>query len=214
MSRKTIVFYGDSNSFGTKPMIRHGVSERYNEDERWTGIIRKALQDKAAVIEEGLPSRTTVHDDPVNGVDKNGLTYLRPCLLSHRPVDIVVLMLGTNDLKARFSVTPLDIAFSVERLILEIRACQAGPEGRSPELVLLAPAPILEIGYLGKIFAGGAEKSRQLAAYYQQVAEDHQAWFLNVGTCVKVSQIDGVHYDADQLPLLADAVLALLCSIL
>lgn len=212
MRKKTILFYGDSNSFGTKPMIDHDISERYDEDERWTGIIRHALRDQAHIIEEGLPSRTTVHDDPVSGSDKNGLTYLRPCLLSHRPIDLVVLMLGTNDLKARFSVTALDIAYSVERLIMEIKACQVGPKGQQSNLMILSPAPIVETGIFRQIFVGGAEKSRQLATHYQKIAHKHQAAFFDVGSVVKVSSMDGLHYDADQLPRLANALLPLIQS--
>lgn len=211
---KTILFYGDSNSFGTKPLVKPNVLERYGMDKRWISLVRKALQDKAHIIEEALPSRTTVHDDPISGADKNGLTYLRPCLYSHLPLDIIVLMLGTNDLKVRFSVTPDDIANSIERLIEEIQFCKAGPNGTMPKLVLLSPAPILETGVFIETFAGGAEKSRQLASRYQEIARKHDAIFLDIGTIVQVSPVDGIHFDEDQLPLLANAIIKLLRPLL
>nr|WP_232343307.1 GDSL-type esterase/lipase family protein [Burkholderia pseudomallei] len=123
---------------------------------------------------------------------------MRPCLESHLPVDVVVLMLGTNDLKARFSVTPADIAVSIGVLLAELDACHAGPAGATPQVVLMAPAPIVEVGFLGEIFAGGAAKSRQLAGLYAQMARDAGAHFLDVGEIVEVSPVDGVHFSADQ----------------
>lgn len=206
MNKKTILFYGDSNTHGTKPMSDFGKSERYHENERWTGILRENLKNHYSIIEEGLPARTTVHDDPIEGIHKNGLTYLRPCLESHLPLDIIVLMLGTNDLKTRFSVTPADIAASIDQLFIEIIACQAGLHQSCPQLVLLCPPPIKEIGVLSDIFAGGEEKSKLLGHYYQQVAKKHHAAFLDLGSIVTVSDIDGIHYDQDQHIQLAKVV--------
>jgi len=80
--------------------------ERFDREERWTGVLAQTLGAGWKIVEEGLPARTTVHDDPIEGRHKNGLSYLRPCLESHLPVDVVVLMLGPNDLKARFSSSP------------------------------------------------------------------------------------------------------------
>lgn len=206
MNKKTILFYGDSNTHGTKPMSNFGKSERFNESERWTGILRKNLKDHYFIIEEGLPARTTVHDDPIEGIHKNGFAYLRPCLESHLPIDIIVLMLGTNDLKTRFSVTPADIAASIDQLLIEIIACQVGLHQSCPKLVLLCPPPIKEIGVLSDIFSGGEEKSKLLGHYYQQVATKHNAAFLDLGSIVTVSEIDGIHYDQDQHIKLAQAV--------
>lgn len=207
MNKKTILFYGDSNTHGTKPMHGFSKSERFNENERWTGILREQLKDNYFLIEEGLPARTTVHNDPIEGIHKNGLSYLRPCLESHYPIDIFVLMLGTNDLKARFSVTPADIAFSVDQLILTVKSCQIGPNQTCPKLVLLCPPPIKEVvGGLGDIFVGGEEKSKLLGHYYQQVAQKHHSAFLDLASVVTVSNIDGIHYDQDQHIKLAQSV--------
>ncbi|MDN7933390.1 GDSL-type esterase/lipase family protein [Burkholderia metallica] len=175
-------------------MTRAGGLERFAHDERWTGVLAHALGSGWRVIEEGLPARTTVHDDPIEGRHKNGLSYLHACIESHLPVDVVVLMLGTNDLKTRFSVTPADIATSVGVLLAEIAACGADPRGAAPQRVLMAPAPIVEVGFLGDIFAGGAAKSRQLAPLYAQVAANAGAHFLDAGTVIEVSPIDGVHF--------------------
>ena len=112
---KSILCYGDSNTYGLMP----DSPDRYPRDVRWTGILQKKLGEDYYVIEEGLSGRTTLWDDPIEE-HKNGKKYLLPCLDSHKPVDLVILMLGTNDLKTRFSLTPFDIGASVEILFLFI----------------------------------------------------------------------------------------------
>ena len=99
---KTILCYGDSNTWGYNP----SMGGRYARDERWPGVLRKELGEGYLVIEEGLNGRTTVWDDPIEGY-KNGKTYLVPCLETHKPLDLVIILLGTNDLKMRFSVSAL-----------------------------------------------------------------------------------------------------------
>ena len=107
---KTIVCFGDSNTYGRDPVTRG----RLDKKTRWPGVLQNTLGEEYEVIEEGLNGRTTVWDDPVRGGPKrNGSLYLLPCLESHTPIDLLVIMLGTNDLKARFSVTPYDIAESM-----------------------------------------------------------------------------------------------------
>lgn len=206
MPNRTILCYGDSNTHGTRPMQQPGEMHRFGEGERWPGILRHDLGADWRVIEEGLPGRTTVHDDPIEGRHKNGLSALRGCLESHLPLDLVVLMLGTNDLKARFSVTPTDIATSVGVLLDEILACRAGPGGGSPRLLLIAPVPVEEIGFLGGMFEGAGAKSRALAPLYQAAAARRGATFLDAGASAQVSPIDGIHFEADQHRALAAAV--------
>lgn len=198
MSLRTLLCYGDSNTHGTRPLTQPGVLERFGWDERWPGVLARGLGADWRVIEEGLPARTTVHADPIDGRHKNGLSYLRPCLESQLPVDVLLLMLGTNDLKARLSVTPADIASALQVLLEEIKRCNAGPNGATPRLIIMAPAPIEEVGFLGEIFAGGAAKSRELAARYRQVAEAQGAAFVDAGEIIQVSPLDGVHFEADQ----------------
>ncbi len=203
----TILCYGDSNTHGTRPMQEGSGLQRFEAADRWPGVLRAALGAEWVVIEEGLPGRTTVHDDPIEGMHKNGLRTLRACLESHVPLDLVVLMLGTNDLKTRFSVTPADIAGSIERLLREILLCTVG-FGPPPRLLLIAPAPIEEVGALGGMLEGGAAKSRALAPLYQAVALRHGASFLDAGSVIRVSPIDGVHFEADQHHRLGAAVAA------
>ncbi|MFB5148004.1 SGNH/GDSL hydrolase family protein [Burkholderia orbicola] len=210
MTQKTVLCYGDSNTHGTRPMTNPGVLERFDRKDRWTGILAETLGPDWRIVEEGLPARTTVHDDPIEGRHKNGLSYLRPCLESHLPIDVVILMLGTNDLKTRFSVTPADIAISVSALLAELAACRAGPAGTSPQVLLMAPAPIVEVGFLGEIFTGGAAKSRQLAPLYEQVARATGVHYLDVGQIIEVSPVDGVHFAADQHRVLGEKLAEIL----
>ena len=125
---KTILCYGDSNTYG----LKSDLVSRYPRNVRWTGILQEKLGSEYYVIEEGLGGRTTVWDDPVEDY-KNGKKYLLPCLDSHKPLDLVIIMLGTNDLKSRFSVTPFDIGASMENLVKTIIKSDAGVEFSAAE---------------------------------------------------------------------------------
>jgi lysophospholipase L1-like esterase len=179
---------------------------RLGREERWPGVLQARLGSNWSVIEEGLPGRTTVHDDPIEGAHKNGLAYLRPCLESHLPIDVLIIMLGTNDLKARFAVPAADIGWGVAALCETALACAAGPDGGTPKLVLVSPVPILETGFLGDIFVGGAEKSLRLAGYYRGVAEQYGGVCIDAGAVARVSPLDGIHFEADQHRLIGEAV--------
>ena len=154
----------------------------------------KRLGSRFSVIEEGQSGRTTVWDDPVEG-DKNGLRYLPACLESHMPLDLVILMLGTNDLKARFSLTTLDIALGVERLVQVILNSGCGVDGHPPAILLAAPPPINPLDDEGsEMFCGGSQKSTSLAQRYKAVAKKWGCGFLDVGTVIAVDATDGIHY--------------------
>lgn len=198
---KTVLCYGDSNTWGYDPVSK----ERYDHTQRWTCVLQKLLGDGYHVVEEGQNGRTTVHDDPVEG-HKNGLAYLLPCLESHHPVDVVVLMLGTNDLKQRFSQPASDIARSVSRLVHTIQTSEFGPAGEAPKVLLLAPPPVEQLGDFAEMFAGSREKSRRLGQEYRAVAEERRCAFLDTSTVIRCSDVDGIHFDPDQLPLLAEAI--------
>jgi lysophospholipase L1-like esterase len=206
MPARTILCYGDSNTHGTGPLPDELADIRFGYDERWPGVMRALLGSDWRVIEEGLPGRTTVHDDPVEGVEKNGLTYLKPCLGSHKPIDVLAIMLGTNDLKARFGLPASDIARGVERLCETALSCAAGPNAGAPKLVVIAPVPVEEVGWLAEMFSGGAAKSRRLAPLYKAVAGRFGAAFLDAGSVACCSAVDGIHFDEKQHRLLGQAM--------
>lgn len=189
---KTVLCYGDSNTWGYDP----GTKARFAHDVRWTGVLAENLGTDFRVVEEGLNGRTTVWDDPIEG-DKNGATYLPPCLASHNPIDAVVLMLGTNDLKARFGLPASDIARGAGRLCDIIHDCAAGPDGHRPHTLLMAPPPLARLTEFAEMFEGGTEKALQFHDQYKAVAEEKGVMLLDVGTVIKSSDLDGIHFDAD-----------------
>jgi lysophospholipase L1-like esterase len=191
-----ILCYGDSNTHGTKPMYGPEDVARFGPEERWPAVVAASLGSGYSVIEEGLPGRTTVHDDAIEGIHKNGRTYLLPCLESHWPLDAVVIALGVNDLKPRHGVGPYDIAAGIGVLVDLVYA--APGFGRAPpKILVVAPAPIIETGWLGDLFAGGTEPSRRLGAAIERVAEARGVGFLDLATVATVSPVDGIHFDAD-----------------
>ncbi len=194
-AERTILIYGDSNSHGTQPMAHILDARRFDRATRWPGVLAAALGPGWHVVEAALPGRTTVHPDPVSGVHKNGLSVLPAVLESHMPLDLVVVMLGTNDCKARFNAPPIEIAVSVEQLVRHIRQGFTGPGGTAPACLLIAPAPVIEAGCLAEIFAGGAAKSARLAPLYADAAARWGAGFLDAGALVAASGLDGVHLD-------------------
>jgi lysophospholipase L1-like esterase len=198
-----ILCFGDSNTWGYVA----GTGGRYPWEKRWPGVLARELGGDVSVIEEGQNGRTTVWDDPVEG-RKNGLAYLVPCLESHAPLDLVVLMLGTNDLKQRFSVPPFDIGWSVRSLLEAIRRSASGRDGNPPATLLLAPPPLGRISEFAELFAGGPKKSRKLAPHYREAAGAFGADFLDAGAVAAVSDVDGVHLDAAGHEALGRAVAA------
>jgi len=210
---KRILCYGDSNTWGTAPMNSIDDVRRWGPGERWPCVMAHALGDDWTLIEEGLPGRTTVHDDPIEGVHLNGKSYLQPCLDSHWPLDVIIVMLGTNDLKHRFSLNPIDIAFGAGALLFAIS--KLVPAWTSaPRLLLVCPAPVIAAGWLAPLFAGAEPKALQLASLYKQQSERHGAAFFDAGTVARVSPVDGVHLDADQHRVLGMAVAAEVTEVL
>jgi lysophospholipase L1-like esterase len=205
---KTVLCFGDSNTFGTATAPR--PDGRYGPDERWPGVLRAALGAGWSVVEAGLPGRTTVHADPIEGPWMDGSAYLLPCLRSHRPLDIVVIMLGTNDLKARFTVPAGDIAGGIGVLLQIVKRAEAARDGGIPSMLVICPPTILENfgerSDFADMFAGGREKSLRLPPLYRAVATEHGAAFLNAGELIACSAFDGIHLDADAHAKLGAAV--------
>jgi lysophospholipase L1-like esterase len=187
-----IVAFGDSNTWGYDP----ATATRFAPDVRWTGVLQRALGPDHRVIEEGLNGRTTVFDDPIEP-DRRGSDYLPPCLRSHAPLDLVIIALGCNDMKMRFSASPSDIANGAERLIRIARAEAVGPDGGPPRVLLVAPPPIAELTDFAEMFEGAREKSRVLALRYRDVAERQGVGFVDAGEFIACSDRDGIHFEAE-----------------
>ena len=189
---KTILCYGDSNTYG----LKSDLVSRYPRNVRWTGILQEKLGSEYYVIEEGLGGRTTVWDDPVEDY-KNGKKYLLPCLDSHKPLDLVIIMLGTNDLKSRFSVTPFDIGASMENLVKTIIKSDAGVDFQPPKILLVTPVPIHSVGRamdLDLMIPDMENRIKALSYYYEDIAKRYQLDYLNQEGKVEVNETDGIHY--------------------
>jgi len=205
---KTILCYGDSNTWSAKPLLAYGKLDRHPYEARWTTELQSRMGSQAHVIIEGLVARTTTFDDEIEGRHKNGERHFYTSLESHMPLDLVIIMLGTNDVKSRFGKSSWDIASGAGRLLDVINNPPKPLLGGTPKPLLIAPPPLGKLGFLADTFAGGLEKSKGLAATYQRMAELKGCEFLNAGDFIQTSDVDGVHFDEDQLKPLGQAIAA------
>ena len=206
---KTILCYGDSNTWGFKPVVK----ERYSRAERWTGILQSELGAEYYVIEEGLNGRTTVWDDPIEGY-KNGKEQLIPCLTSHKPIDLITIMLGTNDLKRRFSLGAYDIAEGAGMLVNIVQKSDCGPQKRAPKVLLMAPPPVAKLTEYAEMFEAAEVKSRRFSEHYQRAAQEYGCAFLDTAQVIVSSDLDGIHFEGSEHQKLGRAVAARVREIL
>lgn len=205
---KTILCFGDSNTWG----YHADLPRRYSIDERWTMRLQALLTPHYRIIEEGQNSRTTVFEDPFES-GKRGLDYLLPCLESHHP-DFVVILLGTNDVQTRFNATPSDISKGAARLVQVVQNFHHGFMDGPPEVLLIAPPPVLEVGPFKDSFIGGEEKSRQLAHFYELRAKELGCHFLDAAKYIETCKEEGVHWQVDQHEKFAHALADLIPTLL
>lgn len=195
--KKHIVCFGDSNTHGycAESTDCADGGDRFNENERWTCLLQKALGEEYLVLEEGLSGRTTVFDDPLHE-SMSGLDVITSCLMSHEPVDLLVIMLGTNDTKARLGVNAACIALGMERLVMKAKSIMAWKDGR-PNILVIAPPHIHEDLY--QIPAGDAmgpgcpEKSAGLAPRYAELCQRLGCTFLDAEGVGEFNHHDGMH---------------------
>ncbi|MDQ8198252.1 SGNH/GDSL hydrolase family protein [Pelagicoccus enzymogenes] len=195
MREKTILCFGDSNTWGCDP----SGWRRFDRKTRWPGVLHKELGEGYHVVEEGLGGRTTVWDDPIEG-HKNGYAQLQPLLRSHMPLDLLVIMLGTNDLKNRFSVSAMDVSWGMGRLIDLARANSDAFTSGKAEILVVCPPPFapMEGLSLEGIFVGGEEKSRQLASAYRAICKERGIGLIDAGDSISSSAVDGIHLEASE----------------
>jgi lysophospholipase L1-like esterase len=150
------------------------------------------------VVEEGLNGRTTCLEDPIEG-DRNGLRQLIPILRSHRPLDLVLFMLGTNDLKRRFNPSPYDVSHGAQLVARAILGSETGPGDGPPGVLMVCPPPLCDAPAFRQILAGdGLEISAKLAPYYRACAGECGAGFFDAGSVIAASSpVDGVHWEPE-----------------
>ena len=200
---KSVLCYGDSNTWGYDPATR----ARYPPPVRWTGVLATGLGAEYRVIEEGLNGRTTLWDDPfMDG--RNGQPYLLPCLRSHAPVDLLVLMLGTNDLKTIFARAAHEIALGAGTLVDIALTSATGPGDGAPRVLLLSPPGLGELTDRSELWGFGEArlKAAALPRLYRNVAELKGVPFLDAAALVEADPADGVHLGAEAHAVLGHAV--------
>ena len=193
--KKHILCIGDSNTHGlcTDPSESADHGSRYNEEERWTCLLQKALGEEYLVIEEGLSGRTCVYDDPdMDSV--NLLPVLHALLNSHEPLDLLILMLGTNDAKVKFHTDPTKIAVGMQMLVEEAKSVPCWGK-KEPKILIVAPVPIEEGVTYPEFNKESVETTRGLARKYAFLAIHEDAKFLDAGGC-ELTQVDHVHLTA------------------
>lgn len=202
----TILTFGDSNTHGTAPMPARDHNARFGFGTRWPTVMAEHLGPDWHLVENGLPGRTTQHEDPVMWPNMNGQTGLRMALASHQPLDVVAIMLGTNDLKTRFAPSVPTITAGVAGL-LDIALNDDLQARHGPYRVLLiCPPPVVESGPIKGEFTGAGSIGPKLAESYAALAEARGAAFLDAGAVIAVSETDGVHFDAPAHRTLGEAV--------
>lgn len=209
MKKKSILCYGDSNTFGYRPTD----SGRYPWGIRWTSLLAEGLGEEYQVIEAGLNSRTTVIDDNLEK-DRNGWKTIDVVLEMNWPLDLVILMLGTNDMKVRYQAQAVDIMQGAKSIVQKIRRLHetVRPEWM-PQILLVSPLLIGEelrdgLSVFSESFGGerAYRISRELEPLYRNAAREEGCWFLDAAAEASVGHVDALHLEEEGHQNLAAAM--------
>ncbi len=207
--KKTVLIFGDSNTWGWKPE-NDLVSplQRWDDDIRWPGVLQKELGSDYKVLADGLNGRTTVWNDPIEEY-RCGKNQIIPTMDAQAPFDMIIIFVGTNDLKVRYTVSAQDIANGVAILVNKAKN-QVGDFIGDPKILLVAPPPLGPVndGVFKYMFGGNEDKSKELSKFYEAVAKANGVEFFDAGKTVKSSNIDGLHLDADQHEILGKSMVS------
>ena len=213
---KTILAYGDSITYGANPVIG---GPRHAFEDRWPSVLEAGLGGAARVIAEGLGGRTTAHDDWFANADRNGARILPTLLASHNPLDAVVIMLGTNDLKPFLGATALEASFGIRRLVHVIRGHAAMDGSAAPRIVIVAPPHLSKtdvhpemMDHFGQDAA--IEQSRLFATYYKRRADELGTAFFDASTVAQPDPADGVHLDASNTRAIGEGLVPVVKTLL
>jgi len=192
---KTVLCYGDSLTWGydAASQGRHALADR------WPSVLQTALGVVVHVVADGLNGRTTAFDDFLAGADRNGARVLPTVLTTHAPVDVIVIMLGANDMKPWIHGNPVAAMQGMRRLVDIVRGHDYPFGGPAPQILLVAPPAVsrTDNAEFKAMFAGGDEASRHLAPLYAQLADEAGCGFFDAGSVATTSPLDGVHLDAE-----------------
>jgi lysophospholipase L1-like esterase len=200
MPRKRVLCFGDSLTWGWIPVAEGMPTQRYPRDVRWTGVMADRLGDDFDVIEEGLSARTTNVDDPTDP-RLNGAAYLPSCLATHLPLDLVILMLGTNDTKVYLRRTSLDIGLGMGVLLTQVLT-SAGGVGTlypAPKVLVVSPptTALMPDPWFALIFEGAHQKTAELSEVYSALAGFAKVPFFDAGSVITTDGVDGLHLNPE-----------------
>jgi lysophospholipase L1-like esterase len=201
---KTVLCYGDSLTWGYSAI---GPS-RHKLADRWPTVLQTELGAGVEVIAEGLNGRTTAFDDHLAAEDRNGTRVLPTLLGMHSPLDLVIIMLGSNDMKPWIHGNPLAAKQGMARLVTIVRNHPYPLEAEPPQVLLVSPPPVsrTENAEFAGMFAGGDAASRQLADSYSQLADEVGCGFFDAGSVAETTPLDGVHLDAENTRAIGKAL--------
>lgn len=199
---KKILCFGDSNTYGFIP----SSGKRYDENSRWSGILKKLLREEYEIIEAGCNNRTAFCDNPA-GVNETGYKVL-PLLLTP-DIDCVILAVGINDLQYLYNISMKDYESGLENLIGLVRT-----KLPRAKIILLSPSVITE-DILNSYFAAmfdetSIEKSKQLSAIYERAARKENCKLLDLKKIASPSKTDGLHYEKIEHIKIANAIFDLI----
>ena len=191
---KTVLCYGDSLTWGYSA----DGPARHAYEDRWPSVLQAALGDGVMVIAEGLNGRTTAFDDHLGSADRNGAQVLPVVLSTHSPIDLIILLLGSNDMKPWIAGRAVAARYGMERLIGIVRSHVYPQDARAPEILVVAPPALSETADpdYAALFEGGLEQSRMLASFYSDLADTQDCGFFDAGSVARTTPRDGVHLDA------------------
>lgn len=195
---KTILCYGDSITFGASPIMG---GPRHAYEDRWPSALEAGLGGGARVIAEGLGGRTTIHDDWYADADRNGGRVLPTLLSSHKPLDMIIIMLGTNDLKPFHGRTALEASYGMRRLVHIVRGHFAQQNETQPKIILVSPPHMSKTSVHPEMMVHFGEEtaiaaSKEFALYYKRRADELGTGFFDAATVAQPDPGDGVHLDA------------------
>ena len=205
--KKRIICFGDSNTWGYNPTN----GSRFDENTRWPMVLQKLLGDDYQIIEEAQNGRTIANADPWEWGCKCGMDYILPMLESHKPFDLLIIMLGSNDLKAKFHLTAGDIAGSLQNMLMKAKSFLQYQCAISPKILIVSP-PYLGENLKFSPFApffdvdSAIETSKQMAYWYELVAKQFDCDFLDAATICKAGDVDSLHLMEDGHRQLAEAI--------
>ena len=209
---KSILAFGDSLTWGAMA----GPRTRHPFEVRWPNVLAAGLNNKARVIEEGMNGRTTVFPDPTSTPDRNGAVALPILLMSHQPLDLLIIMLGTNDIKYANRCRAFDSSMGMTRLIEIAQKFIYNADYASPQILIMSPPCLVptEDEWFNDLWGHAIAESKLFARHYARIAKEMNVHFFDAGSVAGADKTDGGHLDAANTQAIGRALVPVVKKIL